>query len=292
VTFDPAWKTRANRFKTLIAAGEPAVAMWATLPWPPIMEIAGACGFDVAFVDLEHTTIGLDMAEHMIVAAQLAKVSPMVRVPAIDHAEVTRLLDAGAEGIIFPRVNTAEEARHAWKSLRYRPEGDRGWGGSHHRRGLWQGPTVSVASSGSAGRGVLSAESPADHGVYSSEYVEKSVSDVVSMLLIETGEGIANLDEILDAGKPDLVGFGIGDYSVEVNFDPEACRKAALTVYEACRRRGIGVPISPGDSSMPFYPGCFAIAAIDALVLSAGLERAIDGVREAPARAASNAKPA
>ena len=254
------WQQRANRFKRLIQAGEPATAMWVTIPWPPVLEILGAHGLDSALIDLEHATFGLDLVEPMLVSAELAGITALVRPASLDPSQVGRILDAGAQGIVFPRVDDRADAELAWKSLRYPPLGVRGWGGSHTRHAMWQG---------AAGVAALRGTTDSERGVYTREYVTKSSSDVVSVFLIESLRGVENVEEILDVGKPDLVCFGWGDYSVEVDFDLPRCQAAATRVYDECRNRGIGVSVSVGQSAAEgFYPGCFTIVGIDSILMS------------------------
>src|SRR5579862_4848043 len=98
------WQERSNRLKALLSKGDPALVFWVSIPWPPIMEIAGACGIDAALIDLEHTTTSLESVQNLIVAAQLAKITPLVRPPSHERSTISRILDAGAEGIVFARI--------------------------------------------------------------------------------------------------------------------------------------------------------------------------------------------
>jgi 2-keto-3-deoxy-L-rhamnonate aldolase RhmA len=244
------WNRKRNLLKAKIEAGSPALAMWVTIPWPPLLEIIGAAGLDAAFIDLEHASFG-----------------PLVRPSAIDPAEVGRILDAGAQGIAFPRVTDANDADLARRCLRYAPEGVRGWGGAHTRYAMWQGTSAAMA---------LHATTLEGKGVYSSEYVNKAADHLLSVFIIESRHGVQNLAEILDAGQPDLVTFGWGDYSVEVGFDLAACEEAASRVYDVCKSREIGVSIAVGQSGpTTFYPGCFGVVGIDALLVSSALDSAI-----------------
>jgi 4-hydroxy-2-oxoheptanedioate aldolase len=181
---------------------------------------------------------------------------------------VSRILDSGADGILFPHVETVEHAVAAAHSLRYPPAGTRGWGGAHTRYALWQG------------RSVLDGGLPEDRGVYSEEYVERTDGELVFGLLIETRAGVDAVAAILDAARPDVVMFGRGDFSVEVGFDSAACDAAFDAVYEAARSRGIGLSLAPSQAEK-FYPGCFATVGLDALWLSAGIEQAVSQARTA-----------
>jgi 2-keto-3-deoxy-L-rhamnonate aldolase RhmA len=259
----PAWAHRRNRFKEALADGRPAVAMWVTTPWIGTIEVLGASGADAAFIDLEHVSYGLAEAERLIVSCEAAGISPIVRPSGIDPDDASRILDAGAHGLIFPQVETEEQARLAVSCLRYAPAGARGWGGAHTRHAVWDG---GYSADFFAGR----LESA---GVYSREYVEKAESDAIAIMLVETVRGVENIDAIVSVPGVNAVIFGWGDYSVEVGFDAAACRAAAAKVYAACKQKGIGLAVSPGDE---FFPGCFAIAGADSMHMSGALRAAVE----------------
>ena len=265
------WRTKVNPFKALLREGRPATAYFATIPWPPGLEIAGAYGMDAAIIDLEHTPIGLETLEQLVTAAQARGMTALVRPPGMDPAMVGRILDLGAEGILFPHVETVEHAVAAARSMRYPPAGTRGWGGAHTHHALWQG------------RSVLDGGLPEDRGVYSEEFVQRTDGELLFGLLIETTAGVEAIDAILDAAAPDFVMFGRGDFSVEVGFDAAACNDGFAAVYDASRRRGIGMSLAPSQADR-FYPGCFATVGLDALWLSAAVERAVREAREALTR--------
>lgn len=270
------WRTRTNQFKRLLGEGKVATAYFSTIPWPPGLEIAGAYQMDAAIIDLEHSEIGLQTLEHLMTAAQGRGMTALVRPPGMDAALVSRILDSGADGILFPHVETVEHAHRAARSMRYPPAGTRGWGGAHTRAALWQG------------RSVLDGGLPEDRGVYSREYTDRSAAELVFGLLIESPPGVEAIGEILDAAAPDFVMFGRGDFSAEVSFDAGACDAAFDAVYSAARRRGIGVSLAPSQAEK-FYPGCFTTVGLDALWLSAAVERAVRDGRAAFEKAAAAA---
>lgn len=263
---EPAWALRRNPLQEAMRAGEAAVALWVTSPWTPVLEILGAAGADGALIDLEHVSHGVEEAERMIVAADAAGISAVVRPPAIDATLVSRLLDAGAHGIVFPRVGDAATAERAVACTRYPPAGLRGWGGAHTRFAMWQGGYATDHFDGRR----------SDPGVYRAEYVEAAERQTLVIVLIETLQGVENAPAIIATEGVDAVIFGWGDLAVEVGFDQERCREAAAAVIGECRRRGVGVGISPGQD---FFPGCFTIAGIDTLLMSAALEGAVRTAR-------------
>lgn len=87
--------------------------------------IAKSAGFHWLFIDLEHTAMDLETATQISIAALPVGVSPIVRVPEGDAKRAQRLLDNGAQGIVFPHVESAEEAERLVKACRFPPAGHR-----------------------------------------------------------------------------------------------------------------------------------------------------------------------
>ncbi len=89
-----------------------------------IAPIAKACGFDALYVDLAHGSMSIETAGQICLTATLAGITPLVRVPH-DPTYMTRVLDAGAMGVIVPQVDTPEQARRAVRECRFAPLGER-----------------------------------------------------------------------------------------------------------------------------------------------------------------------
>jgi 2-dehydro-3-deoxyglucarate aldolase/4-hydroxy-2-oxoheptanedioate aldolase len=95
---------------------------------PEIARTFAAAGFDYVFIDLEHGSFDLETAQDMIVAANGAGITPIVRVAELLYSLVARLLDSGAQGIILPRVEDPRLLEEALSWLRFPPQGKRGFG--------------------------------------------------------------------------------------------------------------------------------------------------------------------
>ena len=113
-----------------------ALGTWVKIAAPESMELVALAGFDFAVIDMEHSTIDLETAYVLIGIARSAGVSPIVRVSAVAAGTIGRLLDAGAEGIMVPHVDTVEQATAAAYAVRFPPIGGRGVG-STSRAGAW-----------------------------------------------------------------------------------------------------------------------------------------------------------
>ncbi|OUS04966.1 hypothetical protein A9Q96_12730 [Rhodobacterales bacterium 52_120_T64] len=145
------------------------------IPSARVAQALAATGLDILIVDREHTDN--ETLHAMITATQGTDCTPLVRV--IDHnpANVKLALDMGAEGIVFPLVRTPEEAAACVASLRYPPNGIRGWGAfvAHSR---W--------------------------GVAPLEYLPTYSEKIVCCLLIETVEALENIDAIFGVDGVDM----------------------------------------------------------------------------------------
>src|ERR1700749_557086 len=95
-----------------------------------IARLAATAGFDMIYIDLEHSTLTLEATGQICQGALSAGVTPMVRVPANTSEYIQRVLDAGALGIIAPGVQSAKEARAVVAAAKFAPLGERGAAGA------------------------------------------------------------------------------------------------------------------------------------------------------------------
>src|ERR1700687_3378051 len=115
-----------NRVRDRIRQGGWALNAWTYLYDPAIFELFGLAGFDAATVDLEHGACDMGVLRQMVMAAEIAQVTPIVRIPPRQWHLVPPLLDLGVQGIQVPHVSTADDARAAVEAVRYPPLGGRG----------------------------------------------------------------------------------------------------------------------------------------------------------------------
>jgi 4-hydroxy-2-oxoheptanedioate aldolase len=125
--------------KARLQSGTTAVSGFLNvIPSAVTTQAIAAAGADWVMIDQEHGPIGPESLHAMIASTAGTSCSPWVRVPRCDEAFVKPALDAGAEGIVFPVVNSAEDAAKCVALTRYPPEGKRGWGPfvAHSRWGV------------------------------------------------------------------------------------------------------------------------------------------------------------
>ena len=115
-----------NRAKRMLKAGELVVCMAVNqMRSAEAPMIAAACGFDAIFVDLEHSATSIETAAMICVSALNTGITPLARVSSQSPFHTARILDAGAQGVMVPHVENADEARAIVDALRFPPLGRR-----------------------------------------------------------------------------------------------------------------------------------------------------------------------
>lgn len=222
---------RKNQTLHLIREQQLAVGTWLQLQSVAVARALAAQGcFNWLLVDMEHTPVDLSTASGML--ATIADITggqctPLARVPAgtIDH--IKRALDCGAQGVLVPLVNTAEEAAAAVRYARYPPEGERGGGGFAPHLGF---------------------------GVNRSEYMQQVNAEILVGIQIETRAALLNLDAILDVPGLDLIFIGPNDLHLSLGLpgrfwsaEPDFLA-AVEQVKVGCRQRGLPLGILCADA--------------------------------------------
>ena len=121
----------ANHFKRAIASGKTPVGTWLMSGAPATAEALGCAGFDFLVVDMEHVPIDVGAMIEILRTIAGTPAQAIVRPPWNDMVMVKRAMDAGAQSLLFPFVQNADEARRAVAYTRYPPEGVRGVAGTH-----------------------------------------------------------------------------------------------------------------------------------------------------------------
>ena len=162
----------------------PFIGSWIQFAQTAHAEILANAGFDWLCVDLEHSVIGLREAEDLIRIIETKGVTPLVRVSSNDPVQISRVMDAGAHGIIVPRVDTAKEAQRTVDAVFYPPKGMRGVGLARAHK----------------------------YGALFDEYLEWVSKKGLVIVQIESSESVKNLSEILSVEG--VGGFMVGPYDL------------------------------------------------------------------------------
>ncbi|MDB6089521.1 MAG: 2-dehydro-3-deoxyglucarate aldolase [Gammaproteobacteria bacterium] len=209
----------SNRFKASLAQppSQPLLGTWLMSGAPAIAEAMGLCGFDFLVVDMEHSPIDIVDAISMLRAIAGTPAEPVVRLAWNDQVMVKRVLDGGARNLMFPYIQSSEEARMAVAYTRYPPHGVRGVAAVH--RGSRYGRT--------------------------SDYFKTANDEIAVIIQLETPEAIGQLAEIAAVPGVDALFVGPGDLSAALGRIGEVAHPQvqALIARAAQAARTAGKPI-------------------------------------------------
>lgn len=218
---------RRNKLKQLIQEQSAIINGWLAIPSGYSAEIVGHQGYDAVTVDLQHGMIDFASALSMLQALSATPTVPLVRVQDNNPAQIMRMLDAGAYGIICPMISTAEQAAQFVAACRYPPYGVRSFGPA---RGLLYG---------------------------GADYPQHANQEILTLAMIETREGLANLDAILATDGLDGVFIGPNDLSLTLTGSASAESQhpdmlaAVERVVSRCREQQklAGIFCTSGDAA-------------------------------------------
>ena len=130
--------SNANPFKRALRDGRTQIGMWLALANPYTAEICATAGFDWLLIDGEHAPNDIRSILAQLQAIAAYPVSPIVRAASGDTVLIKQLLDIGAQTLLIPMVESADQARALVAAVRYPPRGVRGIGASISRVSRWQ----------------------------------------------------------------------------------------------------------------------------------------------------------
>jgi 4-hydroxy-2-oxoheptanedioate aldolase len=131
LTLPPTFRDR------IATSGRPQIGMWVSSGSPLVAEICAGAGLDWLLIDGEHSPIGLETISALLQAVAPYPVTPLVRAPSGDAVVLKQLLDLGAQNVLVPMVDTAEQGRAVVRAVRYPPRGIRGVGSALSRGARW-----------------------------------------------------------------------------------------------------------------------------------------------------------
>jgi len=204
-----------NPVKETLAAGGTTFGTLISMPSPNVAQVLSGCGFDWLWFDLEHGPIPFDQLHNMInaTATGAGTTTPIVRVPADELWTVKPVLDAGALGVVFPFIETAEDAEAAIAATRYPPAGKRGFG-PFYAGSRW--------------------------GLGLREYAEQADDAILRVLMLESKAAVENAEEIMAVEGIDVAFLAPFDLSqslgVPGELESSVFKDALATLEDAVRK--------------------------------------------------------
>ena len=218
-----------NNVKEKLARGEVVASITVRLARSiEIARLAKTAGFDSLYVDVEHSSLSLETTAQICIAAMEIGVTPFVRVPSIRPEHVSRVLDAGALGVIAPHIRSAANARAVVAAAKFPPLGERSTGG-----GL---PHLHYRS-------------------FPAAEANAAMNEATMVIVqFETADALEKAEEIVAVEGVDMVLIGtndlLADMGIPGQYEHERVRDAYARTLAACRKHGKHVGVG-GLSTRP-----------------------------------------
>lgn len=237
-------------FRQRIRVGEFLIGTFLNLGSPVAAEVCGRAGYDWLLIDLEHGSGSEAGLLHELQAVAGTGATAVVRVEANDQARIGRALDFGAEGIMVPRVDTAEDAAAAVAAMWYPPQGARGVAQMNRSGGFGRRPGGDLAAANDR---------------------------VLAIVQIESPNGVANAAAIAAVDGVDALFIGPSDLShslgVPGDLDSKRFRDAVDHVVKVARAAGkaTGILVQDAEQAARYARDGFQLLAIggDSVFLAA-----------------------
>jgi 4-hydroxy-2-oxoheptanedioate aldolase len=202
-------KLPVNRFKAALTAGQPQLGVWNTIPGAVVVEILAASGFDCVVIDTEHSLTDVPDTQAMLQALEAFPVSVALRPASADPVLIKRYLDIGAQTLIIPYVQNADEAAAIVRAMRYAPRGFRG-----------------VSGSARAAR----------YGAVK-DYVQTAESELCLIVQVETTEALAQIEAIAAVDGVHGIFIGPADLAASMGHPGAAGHPDVVAAIEDAIRR-------------------------------------------------------
>lgn len=196
--------------KERLRRGEMQFGCFVNLASPISTYLAAGIGYDVVLLDHEHSHADFANAIACIDAASSSKAEVWARVPGNDQGYLKRILDSGADGVMCPMINTAEDAAALVRNCRYPPHGVRG-----------VAPTITRHTG---------------YGLRREEYMARVDRDLAIMPQIETAEAVENVERIVAVPGVDIVFVGPLDLSASLGHFGQTDHPKVVAAIERIER--------------------------------------------------------
>ena len=243
-----------NTLKRRLAKGDVLTGCWLGFTDPYASEIVGTAGFDWVLIDAEHAPNDINRISQQIGVLQSSPSEVLVRVPIGEDWIIKQVLDAGAQSLMVPMVETGEQAAAVVRAMRYAPDGVRGVGALLGRASGWS----SIA-----------------------DYTQTANSQMCLIVQVEAQRGLDNLDDILSVDGVDGVFIGPADLAADMGHlgnpnapDVQAAMEDAVKKIRSAGKTAGIMCTDPAFAQKSLSWGVnFAAVAIDVVVLAQSLRK-------------------
>ncbi|HSQ80671.1 MAG TPA: aldolase/citrate lyase family protein [Casimicrobiaceae bacterium] len=198
-----------NHFKRALAAGRSQIGLWCSLSHHYAVEAVAGAGFDWLLLDMEHSPNDLESMVAQLQAAAAYSGAAVVRVPWNDKVTIKRVLDIGAQSLLIPYVQSADEARDAVAATRYPPAGIRGVGG--------------MTRATRFGR--------------VRDYAQRAQDELCVLVQVETEEALGHIEAIAAVDGVDGIFIGPADLHASMGYTGEVANPKVFPLIEDTLRR-------------------------------------------------------
>lgn len=216
---------KVEDIRKLVKVGKPTIGAWLQLPSPDVAEIMARAGYDWVAVDMEHGSFGADGLPSIMRAIECGGAAPFARLPEAGKVWIKTALESGAQGLIFPMIESAEQLAEAIDLSTY--PGQDSW--------------RPAAKNGVAYRGVGFCRANG-FGKYFDAYRENVAPNLFLVAQIEHIRAVGDIDEILSHPRLDAIMVGPYDLSGSMGltgqFDNPDFKAAVNRIAEACKKSG------------------------------------------------------
>ena len=252
-----------NKTKAKLKRGEIAIGHFVLeFATPGIGQMAANAGCDYIIFDMEHSSLTEESIRLSILSSKAADVTPIVRVPYTEYFFMSRALDAGAEGIMVPWVETRDQAMKIMEFTKYPPAGRRGaaFGVAHD--------DYSVVDVGASAK--------------------RANEETLIIVQTETAKSVENVDEILSVEGIDVAWLGQTDMSISLGipgqYEHPKFLKAFDKILNACEKYGVAlgyIPLNAADAQRVIDIGarCLSYSA-DIFLFSSALKDGVQGMQK------------
>ncbi|HFD2068903.1 4-hydroxy-2-oxoheptanedioate aldolase [Serratia marcescens] len=258
-----------NYFKRALQEKRPQIGLWLGLCSSYSAELLAGAGFDWLLIDGEHAPNNVQTVLGQLQAVAPYPSQPVVRPPWNDAVIIKQLLDVGAQTLLIPMIQNAEQARDAVRATRYPPHGVRGVGSALARASRWNRVP---------------------------DYLQQADEQMCVLVQIETREAVKNLDAILQVEGVDGVFIGPADLSADMGFagnpqHPEVQRTiddAIVRIRAAGKAPGILMANKALAQRYLEAGALFVAVGVDTTLLARAAEALADEFKQGGAQAPSS----